>query len=109
MSGGEFSNAEELEKSLGEQLQKLRLLKNLDQQTVAEQAGISERALRNLEAGRGSTIATFVRVLKVLDRTDLLTSLNPTSTINPMDMLRKSSGRQRATGRRGKKTEQPGS
>jgi transcriptional regulator with XRE-family HTH domain len=100
-----FSNAEELELSLGEQLQKLRLSRNLDQQTVAERAGISVRALRNLEAGRGSTLATFVRVLKALDKTEFLASLNTVPTINPMDLLRKSTGRQRATGNRRQRSE----
>ncbi len=106
MSDYGFSNTEELEAVLGEQLQKIRLAKNLDQKTVAERAGISVRALRNLEAGRGSTIQTFVRVLKALDKTDLIASLNTAPSINPMDLLRKPTGRQRATGTRKSGSEQ---
>ena len=55
---------DELQVVLGKQLQELRIAKNLDQVTTAEKAGISEKALRNLEAGRGSSIETLVRVLK---------------------------------------------
>jgi len=42
---------DELQVVLGKQLQELRIAKNLDQVTTAEKAGISEKALRNLEAG----------------------------------------------------------
>jgi transcriptional regulator with XRE-family HTH domain len=100
-----FQNAEELEAALGEQIQKIRLAKNLDQKSVAERAGISVRALRNLEAGRGSTIQTLVRVLKALDKTDLIVSLYTAPSINPMELLRKPTGRQRATGTRGQSSE----
>ena len=106
MSVNNFLNSEELEVLLGEQLQKIRLAKNLDQLTVAERAGISVRALRNLEAGRGSTIQSFVRVLKALEKTDLITSLNTAPSIHPMELLRKATGRQRATGSRGHRSEQ---
>jgi len=106
MGSDRFSNAEELEVSLGEQLQNLRLSKNLDQQTVAERAGVSVRALRNLEAGRGSNLTTFVRVLKALDKTDLITGLHVTPSINPLEMLRRPAGRQRATGNRKSGSEQ---
>jgi transcriptional regulator with XRE-family HTH domain len=92
-----YESGEDLEASLGMQIQKVRLSKNLDQVTVAERAGVSVRALRNLEAGRGSTLATFVRVLKALERTDLLTSLVETPTVNPLELLRKPAARQRAS------------
>ena len=62
-----FSTPNELQQQLGERLKRLRLNRNLDQRTTAEKAGISEKALRNLEAGRGSTVATLLRVLKALD------------------------------------------
>ena len=48
-----FSTPNELQQQLGERLKRLRLNRNLDQRTTAEKAGISEKALRNLEAGRG--------------------------------------------------------
>ena len=51
-----FKTPEELQWILGERLRRLRLDRNLDQRTTAEKAGISEKALRNLEAGRGSTL-----------------------------------------------------
>ena len=39
----------ELEELLGERLRELRLLKNLDQKTLAERAGVSLNAIKHLE------------------------------------------------------------
>lgn len=103
MIGFNFTDPESLERRLGEQLQRIRLARNLDQRTVAERAGVSVRALRNLEAGQGSTLATFVRVLKALERTDLLTSFVETPTVNPLELLRKPVERQRASSARKRK------
>jgi transcriptional regulator with XRE-family HTH domain len=51
-----FMPSDELQAVFGKQLQELRISKNLDQVTTAEKAGISEKTLRNLEAGRGSSV-----------------------------------------------------
>jgi transcriptional regulator with XRE-family HTH domain len=81
---------------LGKQLQELRIAKNLDQITTADKAGISEKALRNLEAGRGSSIETLVRVLKALDSLDGLRLLAPKPSVSPLALLRHSeAGRRR--------------
>ena len=44
---------EEWEAELGEQARNLRLRQNLDQQTLAERAGVGLSALKNLESGHG--------------------------------------------------------
>jgi transcriptional regulator with XRE-family HTH domain len=85
-----FMSPDELQAALGKQLQELRIAKNLDQITTAEKAGISERALRNLEAGRGSSIQTLVRVLKALDSLDGLRLLAPKASVSPLALLRHS-------------------
>ena len=85
-----FLSPDELQAALGKQLQELRIAKNLDQITTAEKAGISEKALRNLEAGRGSSIETLVRVLKALDSLDGLRLLAPKSSVSPLALLRHS-------------------
>jgi len=90
-----FKSVEELQVSLGEQLQSLRLAKNLDQRTTAEKAGISEKALRNLEAGRGSSVESFLRVLKALDSLDGIKMLVPKPSVNPLALLRSAKARQR--------------
>lgn len=95
MSDLTFKSITELQVQLGDQIQALRLSKNLDQITTAEKAGISEKALRNMEAGRGSTIESFLRVLKALDSLDGLELLAPTPSISPLALLRSSKPRQR--------------
>lgn len=56
----------ELEIDFGEKLKRLRLNKNWDQKTLAARAGVSVRALRNIEAGQGSTVKTLLSVLRRL-------------------------------------------
>lgn len=91
-----FKTPEELQWTLGERLRRLRLDRNLDQRTTAEKAGISEKALRNLEAGRGSTLETLIRVLKALGYLQGIDVLVPEPSINPLDLLRQSKAPQRA-------------
>jgi len=81
------STPEELQQALGERLRRLRLRRDLDQLQTAAKAGISEKALRNLEAGRGSTVETLLRVLKALDAIDGLDALAPPVTVSPLALL----------------------
>ncbi|MBK6743835.1 MAG: helix-turn-helix transcriptional regulator [Hydrogenophilales bacterium] len=90
-----FSAPHELQELLGERLKRLRLSRNLDQRTTAEKAGISEKALRNLEAGRGSTVETLLRVLKALDHLQGLDMLAPEVSVNPLELLRQAKPPQR--------------
>jgi transcriptional regulator with XRE-family HTH domain len=78
----------ELQTFLGERLRRLRLTRGDDQRAVAERAGISEKALRNLETGRGSTVETLLRTLKALDALDGLNALVPEPTVNPLALMR---------------------
>jgi transcriptional regulator with XRE-family HTH domain len=99
-----FKTPLELQAILGERMQRLRLSKNLDQRSTAEKAGISEKALRNLEAGRGSTVETLLRVLKALDSLDALKMLAPEATVSPLTLLHHAKVRQRV--RQSKKASQ---
>jgi transcriptional regulator with XRE-family HTH domain len=90
-----FKTADELQAFLGERIRRLRIQRALDQASVADKAGVSLRAVRNLEAGRGSTMATFLSVLKALDAVEWLDVLVPEISVSPMSLLRHSSGRQR--------------
>ena len=90
-----FNSVDQLQRLLGDRLQRLRISKNFDQRTTAEKAGISEKALRNMEAGRGSTIETFLRTLKALDSLDGINLLVPEPTTSPLMLLRSAKVRQR--------------
>lgn len=88
---------DELEAVLGAAVKSLRLERNINQHTVAERAGISTGALKNLENGRGSTIKTLVSVLKTLGREDWLAALAPVASINPLTHTASATPRQRAS------------
>lgn len=88
---------DEMEVSMGEKLRALRLSRNLEQKTLAERAGVSVRALRNLESGQGSTLKTLISVLRALGRQDWLTTIAPVATINPLVLTREAQPRQRAS------------
>jgi transcriptional regulator with XRE-family HTH domain len=88
---------EELEFSLGEQLKRLRLNKNQDQKTLAARAGVSVRALRNLEGGLGSTVKTLLSVVRALGREAWLETVAPVPTVNALTLTRRAATRQRAT------------
>jgi len=90
-----FRSIDAMQVLLGEQLRQLRITQNMDQVTTAERAGISEKALRNLEAGRGSTVETMLRVLKALDALESLQSIVPAPSVSPLALLRHAKPRRR--------------
>ncbi len=101
-----FMSPDEIQAVFGKQLQKLRISKNLDQITTAEKAGVSEKALRNLEKGRGSSVETLIRVLKALDSLDGLRLLAPKASVSPLALLRHSGGERRRVRRSSKEARQ---
>ncbi|MBI4755608.1 MAG: helix-turn-helix transcriptional regulator [Betaproteobacteria bacterium] len=96
MSALGFSTPQELQVALGERLRRVRLSRNQDQRSTSEKAGISEKALRSLETGRGSTVETLLRVLKALDCLDGIDMLAPQPGVDPMALLSRSRPPQRA-------------
>ena len=95
MSDITFHTPKELQVGLGERVRRLRLARNTDQRATADKAGISEKALRNLEAGRGSTVETLLRTLKALDALQGIEMIAPEVTVDPLAILRSSRPPQR--------------
>lgn len=88
---------EECEAELGRQLRGLRLRQNIDQRQLAQQAGVALNAVKNLEAGKGATLTSLVRVLRALGRADWLRALAPAVSISPLQALKARPARQRAS------------
>lgn len=88
---------QEMEVELGLRLKTFRVNRNLDQCTLAERAGISVRALRNLESGCGSSLLMLIKVVRALGREQWLETIAPVATINPLMLTREAKPRQRAS------------
>ncbi|WP_323002667.1 helix-turn-helix transcriptional regulator [Denitromonas sp.] len=91
---------------LGEQVQRVRLQKNVAQTDLASKAGIIVGALKNLEGGKGPSVRTLVKVVRALECTYWLQALAAEIWISPMKILRgkssrRSKERQRAAARGG--------
>ena len=58
-----IANSEQIEKDLCGKLVRIRLMRNMTQKFLAEQAGVSVRTVRRLEKGLGVSLDTFIRIL----------------------------------------------
>ena len=77
-----------LEADFGLCVRRVRIANGVSQEELARKANVSRTAVGNLETGAGSTLATVVKVLRALDRSDwLLTLTAPAETFNPLDLL----------------------
>lgn len=74
---------------LGEKLRQLRKSKKYNQQELADRVGISRRLIIDIEAGRGTSLLVFVKVLKVFKRADRLLEILDSSPISPKEMYKK--------------------
>ena len=83
-----FKPPQELLVALGERISRLRIREALTQAELASRAGVSPRALGDLERGNGSSLITYISVLKALGALSSLDALAPAPTISPMALLR---------------------
>jgi transcriptional regulator with XRE-family HTH domain len=92
---------DEWESELGRHLRDLRLRRNIDQRQFAEQAAVALNVVKNLERGKGATVASLIKVLRALGREEWLHTLAPQVSISPLQMLKAKSARQRASRAKG--------
>src|SRR6056300_201945 len=100
MNNVDFDSAssEQLEAALCEELSKLRLARNLTQKQLADLAGVSPNTIYRLEAGQGTSLDTFIRLLKVLGISSNLANLIPDKSVRPLERVERS-GKQRQRAR----------
>ena len=99
----DFASTADWEHGLGVQVKRARLARDLGQEELAHRANVSLGAVKGLEHGNGSTLKTFVRVVRALGKQDWLAGLEPEPEIGPFDLLQLRVGRkapQRASGKR---------
>ena len=95
-----IASSEAIESALGQQLDAIRLSRNLTQAELAEQAGISRSTFTRLvQDGKGISLDSFIRILQALQLHDHLQALLPDPGLRPLERLQQSSKqRQRARG-----------
>jgi transcriptional regulator with XRE-family HTH domain len=86
---------------LGDRLARTRLERNLSQDQVAREAGVSRATVERLEAGNSVKTTSLIRVLRSLGLLDALDRLIPEPLPSPIERLRLK-GRQRQRARRGR-------
>lgn len=97
--------AEEWEEILGQQIRNLRILRNMDQRALSEQAGVALNVIKRIESGKTSTTKSLIKILRVLNRVEWLETLAPKITVNPLQMTPQKSPRQRVFKPRTRKPE----
>jgi transcriptional regulator with XRE-family HTH domain len=82
----------DVERAIGAQFRTLRLDARFTQAELARRADVSLSAVRGLEAGRGSSLATVIAVARALGRDDWLTGIYDLSPDSPIAQMRRSFG-----------------
>ena len=81
------TGSETIEREICKKLERIRLLKNISQAKLAEAAGVSRRTISRMENGGGISFDTFIRVMQVLNLTDHLMAMLPSSEIRPIERV----------------------
>jgi len=97
------SQSERMELDLCKRLVDVRLMKNINQRTIAEMAGVFPRTISRMENGKVVTLDTFIRVMSALGIADQLSVLAPASEIRPVERVCKGRERKHASSPRKKK------
>lgn len=88
---------------LGRRLARTRLERNISQEELATEAGVSKSTVERLETGRSVKLSSFLRVLRALGQLDVLDRLLPEPLPSPIERARQQGKRrQRAARPRGR-------
>ncbi|MBB4662345.1 helix-turn-helix domain-containing protein [Conexibacter arvalis] len=94
-------------RELGARLARTRLERNVSQQQLATEAGLSKRTIERIEAGEESKLSNLVRVLRALGMLDRLDALVPEPLPSPIEQLKLHGRRRRRAGRAAARRDEP--
>lgn len=85
----EFSVAtsDQIEAALCKRLESIRLSRNITQEQLAKEAGVSTRTIGRLEKGQGVSMDTFIRVMMALNIQQNLEALMPDPNVRPIERV----------------------
>ena len=90
---------------IGRRIEQMRLAKNLTQQQLADEIGLSRVSYRKLVNGSGK-FENIIALLRALGRLDLVEQFVPEQPVSPMQQLKlKGKQRKRASGTHAQKAE----
>ncbi|MFB6356881.1 MAG: helix-turn-helix domain-containing protein [bacterium] len=78
---------DELMTDIGEKLKEFRTKKGLSQKEASQKAGVSRSTLVRLEQGKGATLRTFLHLLRIYDRLNVLQSVLSPPEVSREDIL----------------------
>ncbi|MDA9564094.1 helix-turn-helix domain-containing protein [Flavobacteriales bacterium] len=79
----------EVVEEIGLKIRLLRKSKRYSQQQLADKVGVSRKHISDIEAGRGTTLLIFVKLLKEFNKADKLLEMLTVSSISPKDQYQK--------------------
>jgi len=82
-----IASSNQIESALCKRLESIRLSRNMTQQQLAKEAGVSTRTIRRLEKGQGVSLDTFIRVLTALRIQHSLEGLLPDPSVRPIERV----------------------
>lgn len=80
---------------LGQRLARTRLERNITQNQLATEAGVSKSTVERIESGAETRLSSLIRMLRVLDLVDRLDQLVPEPLPSPIESLKLQGKRRR--------------
>jgi putative transcriptional regulator len=74
--------------ALFQQIEQIRLSRNISQAALAKEAGVSRSTITRLASGENISVDSFVRVMQALGLADHLAALLPNPNVRPVDRIR---------------------
>lgn len=88
---------------LGNRIARYRLNRNLTQEALAEEAGISKRTVHRIEHGQSTQASNLIRILRALGLLENMEALVPEPALSPIQQVRQhGKRRKRASSRAGR-------
>lgn len=75
-------------KELGSRIARYRLNKNLTQDTLAREAGVSKQTVHRVEHGHSIQVSNLIRILRALRIVENLEALVPEPAISPIQQVK---------------------
>ena len=74
--------------ALFQQIEQIRLSRNISQAALAKEAGVSRSTVTRLAGGENISVDSFVRVMQALGLADHLAALLPNPNVRPVERIR---------------------